>query len=337
MRTALLLIISLAITVNVDSALQSDQINKDDVFKFIEGFINGAGLSDFFTCVDQILESKIYNKWYQEVVDVIVKIKSLTIHDWKQIQIIITELGEVLKSIYGEAIECFKGSKELIALLKEILAIDPVTIIPRMIKEIIMNRGKLFEDLMGIIESAKKGEFYKMGFDIADFINHLLFKMVTINPASEAYQILKGILLGLKQDEVDVEELLECVGDVDYIVESINDGIKEVKIIINDIKKFNFEHLFEIIKAFEMIFTDLRQIFVDMEPCAQSNKDIMKIIAIFKGKSAKEIAERIAIDCIKNAYGVFTDIKDAINYFETGRYIDFGMKVGDVLYKCFLQ
>ena len=143
--------------------------------------------------------------------------------------------------------------------------------------------------------------------------------------------------MGLKQDEVDVEELLECVGDVEYIFDSITDGIKEVKIIINDIKKFNFEHLFEIIKAFEMIFTDLRTVFIDMEPCAKSNRDIMKIIAIFKGKSAKEIAERIAIDCIKNAYGVFSDVKDAINYFESGRYIDFGMKIGDILYKCFLQ
>lgn len=310
-----------------------------DVLSFIKGFMNGAGLKDLYDCVEKGLEEKIYMEWYYEVLDLVSKIKNLNVRDWKQIKDLFSEVIETIQSIHKEAIECFTGSEALISLIKELVSLDLKTLIPRIIKEIIANKGKLFDDLMGIIKSVKKGDFYQAGFDIADFINNMLFKMfsLSINPATESYYILKGILLGLKQDEVEVDDLLECVGDVQYILTNITDGIKDLKVIIADIKKFNFEHLFEIIQCFEKIFYDIRNIFLDMEPCAKGNKDIMKIIAIFKGKSAKEIAEHIAINCVKNAFGVFSDVKDAINYFETQRYQDFGLKIGDILYKVFLQ
>jgi len=145
---------------------------------------------------------------------------------------------------------------------------------------------------------------------------------------------IKGIFEGLKADGEDVDNLLQCIDDSTTIIADVEDAIAEIKKSVEDIKE---KKILKLIEDFAQLFGDIKDLFVQVEPCAHANKDIMKIINIFKGMTAKKIAEKVAMNLLKNAYQSYKDVMQMVKDFETKNYEDAGKMIGDILYRVFLE
>ena len=69
---------------------------------------------------------------------------------------------------------------------------------------IILNGGQLLKDLTDAIASWNSGNFNKFGVDLGDFCYRVLLSSEEKFSPDDAYNLIKGLLVGLKFPDVDI-------------------------------------------------------------------------------------------------------------------------------------
>ena len=320
--------------------LSSVKDPREAILKFIEGYMVGffqgidVDYPKIMACITNSMDPLNYEILYNELVDAIKKLENIDILHLETIQKAIEGILLVVKTMAADVKPCIESFPELQQYWDKILLINPFILAMQVTKNIILHGGQLFNDLKGIYTAYMASDWFNVGKDIGDFIYTLILKTLdnyrTIN---DDIEFIKGIFEGLKQDGEDVQDILQCIDDSTTIIKDIEDVIYEIKKSVDDLKNKKIEKL---IGDFAALFSDIRDLFVQVEPCATANKDIMKIINIFKGLTAKKIAEKVVMNLIKNAYQSYEDISKMVKDFENKQYNDAGKMLGDIIYRVFL-
>jgi hypothetical protein len=140
-------------------------------------------------------------------------------------------------------------------------------------------------------------------------------------PESQAVDFITGFLEGLNE-KGDVNKLLECVKDIDIIIDNVIEGLELILT-----KKAD-----KIIVGVTKIIGAIRDLLNKISPCSKGFDQILKLIEAFKHIDILDIALRF----LENPEPYVTDVVRAVEAFKNKNFREGGKRVGSFLFKLFL-
>jgi len=140
-------------------------------------------------------------------------------------------------------------------------------------------------------------------------------------PEIRAVDFITGFLEGLNE-KGDVNKLLECIRDIDKIIDDVIEGFE----LILTKKAEN------VIIGVTKIIGAVRELLKKISPCSEGFKQILKLIEAFKDIDIIKIALKL----LKDPKLYLTDIIKAVEAFKNKNFREGGKRVGSFLYKLFL-
>ena len=331
---------------------RSEQTNDavTDIKLFIEGFLKGMvqdgerDFDDVLKCIDEIISKDTYEKIWNDIVSAVNELKHVDIAHWDSIQKALLKIFNSVYEIIAIIKPCVSSIKEIQSFISLLESLNPAALLIKAGKNIIFHGGKLLSDLIDLYNSLQKGDWEKMGYDVADFLYNLLLKSPAaklqleygLDCTSKGCLIFKGILEGIAAQDYDVSQLLDCIeSGFDTLETDFDEMISELREII---QKLKLKEIFKVIHALKYVFDDLKNMFDAIEQCATAIDDnVKKIIEIFESMDIAKLVEKFALNLIKHFGSVFTDVTSAISNYDAGSYEACGKNIGNALYEVFIS
>ena len=172
------LILTICQGLNVRIAARPRIIN--EVMEMLRGTFeawraNKEEVNELLECVDGIEEIKT------QIEEIIEEIKHLNPLDIKKIADLLMRLIDSVQKILSDVGHCYKSETELYNIVMRVISLTPLQLITKILGNIRVNGGQIWGDIMGLIDAAKKGSYYQIGFCFGDAIDLLFLKLKPIN------------------------------------------------------------------------------------------------------------------------------------------------------------
>ena len=226
---------------------------------------------------------------------------------------------ELLISAVMEAIEiikpCSQSSEEIKKLINALTHVD----FKKLALKIIANAGQFIHDVTDAMAAFKAKEFKRAGKDIGDIMYRLFLQRVAV--ADPMYEFLRGFLEGINE-KGDIKKLLECLNDLQPIVNEIIEALKLIMTM----------NISNVVKGVTMLVEAVTKFIKVLEPCSEGFTQLEKLLEAIINVDINKVVQKI----IKDPMHYISDIYEWVAAFLKGDFYTAGKNLGDIVYRLFL-
>lgn len=274
MKALLVLVLIAAI-----SAQEIDFYPKEEAFgdgptvlDFVNGFLKGIGetknIDDLLVCL------KSAEKIVEKIKEALILIGNMNIEDIiKGVYMIIGAVKE-LHELIGP---CVSEYKVVEALLIAIHNADPSAIM----QKIMINFMPIYISIMSAINCFSQGLYECCGSGIGQALKIIFLDSFSAS-REEILAFLKGFFEGIGAS-VNVDELIVCVKDIEYIIEGVKKAFEAIKT----------KNILKIIQGLTELFNVVKKFLNDLKPCAQNIEAFKRLVEALAKADISKIASKI--------------------------------------------
>lgn len=292
--------------------------------EMMNGYLLGIGIAEKY--MDHLLGCLTDQKHLEvDFVELMDKIDKLDFTNLPLTAERFADLYEVLIMSIVEIDLCANDNDDYDKIFQRIYHLMPGTIIKRLMLNFISNGPQIFKDIQDAIDNYIGGNFKQLGRDLGDIMRMILMFHAQPLNLEDYIKLLKGLLKGMNVNK-DVEKIIKCA-------DKVPDALLEILAAIEEIKRFDINHINEFILSVLKLITSIKNILKELGVCGESIEEIKAIIEKLSNIDIGIVIEKIT----QNFFGIIINIKEAIDAWTDAEYETFGLKIGEVIFIILLK